>query len=172
MIAIREDYDTYQPPKWVRRTVERLLHSVAESHTIGLSAIVLTDKQERARGRRSRRNRNGITLGCYHRQWKGEPAWIELMVDKIVEDVPRPFRMCQFVNDMALGRVLHEIGRHLDDTARSIARPGEPGAIAWQTRLLRIHFRQRYWYVRPFVPVLRAVTRMVVSILRAVRPRP
>jgi hypothetical protein len=55
---------------------------------------------------------------------------------------------------VVVGRVLfHEIGHHLDATLGSVGRTGEHGAEAWEARLSRGHFRRRYGYLRPLVPV-------------------
>src|SRR5688572_1777939 len=126
----------------MRHTVERLIASLPETHCRGLGAIVLTDTHTtRSRGtRRSRASRRGTVLGTYHRPWKGEPAWIELVVDEIVKDLPRPLDRIGLVRDMTVGRVLfHEVGHHLDATVGSVGRTGEHGAEAWGRRLSRAY---------------------------------
>jgi hypothetical protein len=163
LVAIRENYQEYVAPLWVHRTVERLLGSLAEAHTRGLSAIVLTNSARltgRKGGRRSRRNRGGVTTGKYHPVWNGEAAWIELIVDEIVRSIPKPLHKLQLARDLAFGRVLfHEIGHHLHAVVGSAGREGESSAEAWQNKLSRIHLQKRYRYLRPLVPVLRVIAR-------------
>jgi Mg2+ and Co2+ transporter CorA len=75
----------------MRSTVERLLASLPDGYCQGLGAIVLTrtDIASGRKGRRSRANRKGVPLGTYHPRWNGQPAWIELMVDRLDERVLR-----------------------------------------------------------------------------------
>ncbi len=163
MIPIREDFQDYVAPRWFRRTVERLLGSLANAHTQGLSAIVLTNATRAMRrkgGRSSRRNRRGTPIGRYHHAYHGEGAWVELIVDRIVAGIPKPLLRAQVVRDLVVGHTLyHELGHHLHETIGSSARGGEPSAEAWGRRLSRLHVRKRYWYVRPFVRPIRAVVR-------------
>jgi hypothetical protein len=158
MIPIREDYDAYSPPRWVRPTVERLLACLSAGHVGGLSAVVLTDAAtaDARKTRRMRKNRRGVPLGRYHAAWSGEKAWVEIVVDRIVPTCPRHLVMFQWARDLTLAQVLfHEVGHHLDATVGAPARSGEPAAEAWRRRLTAVHFRRRYWYFRPAVPLLR-----------------
>ena len=43
MIPIRSEFRDFVEPRWIRRTVIRLLSSLPESHLRGLSVIVLTE---------------------------------------------------------------------------------------------------------------------------------
>lgn len=167
VITITEDYGGYVAPRWVRKTVERLLSSIPDEHLTGMSAVVLADgSKRRARGRRQGRRR--VAIGRYHPRWNGEPAWIELVVDRIVEDLPAPLNRLQFLRDLVVGRVLfHEVGHHLHATRRSVWRAPEPAAEEWRRRLTRIHVRQHYAYLRPILRLLSAITRA----LRARAPR-
>jgi len=164
MTTILEDYQTYTAPRWVRRTVERLVQSLAEEHLHGVSAIILTDSARirvRKDGRRPRRNRSGVVVGRYHPRSQ-EPAWIELIVDDIVLSMPKPFHRLQAARDAAFGRVLfHEVGHHLHLTVGSAGRGGESSADAWESRLSRMHMRKRYGYLRPVFPVIRIVVRVL-----------
>jgi hypothetical protein len=167
VITIREDYRTYAPPKWVRRTIERLLSSVHESHLTDLSAIVLTDVAKRKHARRSRRNRRYDSLGSYHAAWRGERAWIELVVDEIAKELPMPLDKLQLPRDLAFGRVLfHEVGHHLHITRRGIGRTGESSAEAWEIRLSRIHIGRCYGYLRPLIPLFRIARKLVAVLSR------
>jgi hypothetical protein len=161
----------------MRPTVERLLASLPKTHYRGLGAIVLTETEvarSRKGGRRSRRNRRGTALGTYHPAWQGQSAWIELVVDEIVKQLPKLLDRLPIARDMEVGRVLfHEIGHHLDATLGSIARPGEPGADAWEARLSRRYVRQRYGYLLPVARAVRFFARLarVVGKRRRKRPR-
>lgn len=156
MITVREDYRSYSAPAWVQPTIERLLRSVPESHLIGLSAVILTEAAQPSRSRRARRNRRGDALARYHRNWQGDPAWIELVVDEIVKELPRPLDRLQLARDLVFGRVLfHEIGHHLHLTSRGIGRSDELSAKAWQERLSRMHVERRYSYLRPLMRLFR-----------------
>jgi hypothetical protein len=142
---------------WIQATVQRLMASLPETHLQGLGAIVLTQTaiSRKRKGRRSRANRSGIALGKYHPSWNGQPAWIELVVDEIIKRLPKPLDRIGVARDTVVGRVLfHEIGHHLDATVGSVGRTGEHGAEVWQKRLSRRYSQRRYWYLRPFVPVL------------------
>ena len=159
--SVRSELTSETEPAWIRPTVERLLAFLPESYCHGLGAIVLTRTDISAnRARRARANRNGMALGRYHAGWKGEPAWIELVVDEIVEQIPTGMTWLQLFRDLVVGRVLfHEIGHHLDATHRSVGRTGEHGAMAWERRLSRQYVQQTYDYLRPLAPVFVAVAR-------------
>ena len=145
MVAIRENYHTYVAPRWVARTVQRLLASIPEAHLSGLSSIVLTETAAVAPARQARRNRGRQPLGRYHGAWRGDQAWIELVVDQIVADLPKPLNKLQVARDLVFGRVLfHEIGHHLHATRRGTGPSGEEGAESWGARLSRIHLTRRY----------------------------
>lgn len=132
LIVVYERYQNYSPPRWIRPTLERLLMSVPEAYGRGLAAVVLTNSEasEAHRKRpRARRNRRHDAFGSYVYAWNDEPAWIELVVDRIVEDLHPRLRWVQPFRDLLLGRVLfHEIGHHLEKTIGAEARSGEPAA--------------------------------------------
>ena len=170
MVAILSECNDYVEPHWFRRTIERLLSSLPDGYCQGLASIVLTEAvvaTARKGARKSRANRRGIPLGRYHRAWNGQPAWVELVVDEIVKQLPKPFDRVQITRDFVVGRVLfHEIGHHLDATVGSVGRTGERGAEAWEARLSRIHLRRRYGYLRPLSPVLAVFGRMARNLSR------
>jgi len=162
VIPVREEYHSYVAPRWFRSTVERLLSAVPESHLTGLAAIVLTNGMTFARDRRARRNRKRQSLGRYYVARRGEPAYIELIVDEIVKDVPAPFDRFQLPRDLTVGRVLfHEVGHHLHLTSRGVGRSNESSAELWKDRLSRMHIQRRYGYLRPFTPLLRLVRNVI-----------
>jgi hypothetical protein len=137
-------------------------------------SVVLTEYAvavTREGSRPMRRNRRGVPLGRYHRAWNTEPAWIELIVDEIVTDIPARLGWLRVTRDLAFGRVLfHEIGHHLDATAGSVGRTGENGAERWEARLSRDHFRAHYGYLRPFRPVFRLMARVARQLSRRTDP--
>jgi hypothetical protein len=165
MVPIREDFQDCIATRWLRPTVERLLRSLSSAHTHELSAILLTNSMRtmrRNRGRSSRRNRRGTPIGRYHPPCRGERGWVELIVDRIVADMPKPLLQLQLARDLVVARVLyHELGHHLDETVGPAARGGESSAEAWRRRLFRLHARKRYWYLRPFVRPIRALARIL-----------
>ena len=161
LITINENYRGYAPPHWIRRTVERLLASLPDGYQNGLSAIVLTSSAHDGHGgRRSRSNRHNEALGVYRGGAHRESASIELIVDRIVSDIPQPVRWIRLVRDIAVGRVLfHEIGHHLTEVVGPLGRNGELSAEAWRSRLSGRYFRAQYAYLRPAVPALRWIVR-------------
>ncbi len=173
MTAIRDSRKHHIPPDWIRPTVERLLRSLAPEHTAAITAIVLTDsaaigkgKTHRVGGRKYLRQE---CRGFYHAQSKKTGgAWIELVVDNIVPStVPKWFLWFQLVRDVFIAKTLyHEIGHHLDATVGAATRGGEAAAEDWRKRLSRLHFRKRYWYLRPLVVPLRAIVRVMKRVRR------
>lgn len=172
MTAIRDNCKRNVPPPWVRPTVERLLDSLAPEHTSAITAVVLSDsaaigkgKTQRVGGRKYRRHE---CRGFYHPQSKSGGAWIELVVDNIVPSAaPRWWLWFQLVRDVLIAKTLyHEVGHHLDHTVGATTRGGEIAAEDWRKRLSRIHFRKRYWYLRPLLLSLRAIVRVTRALAR------
>src|SRR2546427_4091667 len=158
MVYVREDYASYAPPRWAHPTVERLLLSLHPSHVNGLTAIVLTGSNKadaRKTGRRMRGNRRRGVVGRYHPASMASQAWIEIVVDRVVPDVPQRLTWLPSVRDFAMASVLfHEIGHHLHATVGSAVRGGELSADDWRLRLSAAHFNRRFWYLRPVLPLL------------------
>ena len=103
-------------------------------------------------------------MAAYHPAWKGEAAWIELVVDEIAKDLSKPLSNFRVLCDVVVGRVLfHEIGHHLDAVVGSVGRTGEHGAEAWRRRLLSRYLQQRHGYLR----LLRPVFRVLYAAIRA-----
>jgi hypothetical protein len=172
MPPIREDYQNYRPPAWVSRIVKQLLHSLADQHVAGLSAIVLTESAliRKGRSRRVAGKKYAMKecLGFYRRRWQGEPPAIFLIVDNIVGGKPPLCWRLPFSRDIFLGEVLfHEVGHHLNATVGSLAGGEEASAEEWERRLWRIHFRTKYWYLRPVIRPLRFVAGWLLKILRS-----
>ena len=160
MIAIHEQYRDYEPPRWVRPSIERLLASVPE-HLGGVESIVLTSSAAMEKGKTQRiAGRKYHTRDCrgfYHPAGKQGRAWIEIAVDNVIGTLSPPFN---FLRDLVLGKTLfHEIGHHLEVTVGAPARTGEAAADEWSKRLMRVHLRKRYWWLRPLMRVLKPVVR-------------
>ena len=142
--------------------MERLLLSLNPEHVGGLQSVVLTDSASIGRGKTQRvadrKYDRKACLGFYHQEWRGEPAWIQLVTDNIVAVSPAlPF---QLFRDHEVARTLyHEVGHHLHETVGSATPGGEAAAQYWYERLWRIHFRRRYWYLRSVALVLKPLVR-------------
>ena len=171
-LEITEAYRTYTPPEWFRPTVERILGGIPPKYLAGVRTLVLTDAGGMNHNRRraktlSRRKKVRIveTLGLYHRQWKGEPAWIELFADNIVPYCPSTW--WQFTRDITVGRTLaHEVGHHIHATQAPEYREREDVAEKWEGRLLFPFLMRRYWY---FFPLVVAVIRCIQWVKRLLR---
>lgn len=120
------------------------------------SRIARRSARERARiaGRKYARD---TCLGFYHSKAKGEPAWIEIVIDNIVAGWfrARPTRVMfhlPVVRDLVFADTLfHDLGHHFEHTVGAPDRGSEASAETWNKRLLRSYFRKRYWYLAPFL---------------------
>lgn len=173
MIPVYENYEGYQPPRYAHATVLKLLSKLPPRYLSGLQSVVLTNgaaigrgKTQRVAGRKYARN---SCLGFYHAKFKGEQAWIEIVVDNIIYEwfgpkMPRIMSRIPVVRNAAFASVLyHEVGHHLECTVGAPAPGGEAAAEAWKARLLRSYFRKTYWYLMPFVGVAKKVVARLVA---------
>jgi hypothetical protein len=115
-------------------------------------------------------------LGFYHPKRDGEPTWIEIVVDNIVESCFGP-RMPRFMPYIPVARNLafastlfHEVGHHLEHTIGAPAPNGEAAAEAWQKRLLRSYFFKSYWYFVPFLGIAKAIAARLGDLDASGRP--
>jgi len=164
VIPIHRNFQGYNPPRWFDRTIERLVSSLSDQHLSGLQSIVLTNSSALGKGKTRRvRGRKYQQRDCrafYHHAWHGERPWIEIVVDNVLQTVPRFALSVNLVRDVIVGKVLyHEVGHHLQKTLGSAGRGGEHSADDWATRLLRLHVKRLYWYWKPIVLVFGAVSR-------------
>ena len=135
-------------------------------HVGSLKSVILTDsgaigrdKTRRVSGRRYDRD---ACRGFYHQEWRGQPAWIQLVADNMMAGCPRALLRLQYFRDQEVAEVLyHEVGHHLHFSVGSAARGDEEAAEYWCRRLVRIHFRLRYWYLRPVFLLLRPIALLV-----------
>jgi len=164
---IVEAYKDYSPPPQVLRIVRVLLQYVPPQHLVGLKTIVLTnhdalshDNRRRKLWSRRRKVPMKRVLGSYHQAWKGNPAWIDLFVDRIIAYYmfPLMFRL-PILPYIPFGEVLyHEIGHHVHKTTRPEFQEREDVADKWEGRLTARFLRRRYWYLIPILlPIARAV---------------
>jgi hypothetical protein len=153
-IEVREFYNGYSPPRYVLGLVARLLASVPAKYTNGLDAVVLTNQSGAPRRTRlgkvtsrKRRVSQGDVCGRYHAEHQGNPAWIELYVDKLVTAVSYA-PLIPFGRTICFGKVLfHEVGHHIHATVRPEFREKEDVADDWGKKLTRNYLFRRYWYV-------------------------
>jgi len=172
MVEIVEAYKEFLPRCNARATVEQLLASVPEELLVGLWRVVLTNAAaltgKRKRGwswSRGRKARHTEVLGLYHQEWHGDPAWIELFVDRIADGVPSMVLRLELAKSVLFGRTLfHELGHHIHARQRPEHREREEVADDWQKRLGRLHIRRRH-------PIARIVLWPLVRLARLLRGR-
>ncbi len=167
MIPVYESYEGYQPPRYAHATVAKLLSKLPPHYLSGLQSVVLTNGLAIGRGKTRRvagkRYARKACPGFYHPRFKGEQAWIEIVVDNILNEwfgpkMPRLMSRIPVLRNLAFASVLyHEVGHHLEHTMGAPAPCGEAAAEAWEARLLRSYFRKSYWYLVPFVGVAKKV---------------
>jgi hypothetical protein len=162
LITICENYKEYRPPSSTRRTVEKLLSSLPERYQSGLQSVVLTNavavnlgKTGRINGKKYRRKE---CRGFYHPRQRGDPAWIEIVVDNVIADTPGMAMKVPLIREtLFAGTLFHEIGHHLDTTIGAPAPTGEAAAEAWNKRLFAQYLLKHYWYAVPILKVFRAL---------------
>jgi hypothetical protein len=109
-------------------------------------------------------------LGYYQAAWGGQPAYVELYVDKICSRLPRPFNRISLFQDLVVGQVLfHEAGHHIHYSIRPEFREKEDVADKWASKLLRSAIEQRYWYAFSLLPLARTVSFFYRTWKKAVR---
>ena len=181
MIPVYENYEGYRPPRYAHSTITKLLSKLPPQYLSGLESVVLTNgaavgrgKTRRVAGRKYARNE---CLGFYHAKFKGEQAWIEIVVDNIVASwfgpgMPRFLARIPALRNIAFASTLyHEVGHHLDHTIGAPAPGGESAAEAWNTKLVRSYFRKHYWYRVPFLGVAKAVVARLGHLDASGRPK-
>jgi hypothetical protein len=163
----------YEPPFDLRPLLSRMLRSVPSEYLAGLGSVVLTstDTLSRKRRRSTTRSRKRIVKvvqarGLYHYAWAGEPAWIEIFVDRILNGWERGWWLkLPPVQDFLFAPVLfHEIGHHIHATARPEFREREDVADKWAVKLETIYYRKERPYIRwlsrlarPFHPAIKRI---------------
>jgi hypothetical protein len=152
VVQIVEAYDAYEPPRDTTALVTDLLATVPKARLGGLARVVLTNStalrgsRKRARSRARGRKVYHATeaAGLYHQEWHGQPAWIEVFVDRVLSGVPGTLARLELVRRSMLGRTLyHELGHHLHKTQRPEHREREAVADEWSRKLMSTHWRDR-----------------------------
>lgn len=175
-IDICESYKDFSPPSWVLGSVTRLIDGVPEKYLSGLHSVILTDADGLNHGRRrqktlSRKRKVSIIecRGLYHQKWQGNPATIELFIDKIIYRFPVPVLKVPLFQDMLLAEVLyHELGHHIHKTQKPEHREREAVAEEWQKKLGRLYFRQKYKWIKPFRIILKPIVAFLLKIVRLI----
>lgn len=177
MVEVIEHYRDFKPPCDAKAIVEGLLGSVPSELLTGLRSVVLTNAAalsgQRKRGyswsRGKKARHSSEVLGLYHQEWKGDLAWIELFVDKILEARPAWMLHFQLLRDFGFGSVLyHELGHHIHATAKPEHREVETVADEWQARFLRGHAKRRH----PLAgTVLRWTAPLLLPVIERIRKR-
>jgi hypothetical protein len=173
MVEVVEAYRDYALSCDARAAVEELLRSVPDEHLGGLWRIVLTNSAALTGKRRrswswwrGRKARHVDVRGLYHQEWRGDPAWVELFVDKIVEGTPPVVLRLPLVRSSLFASVLyHELGHHIHARQRPEHREREVVADDWQARLGRAHIRRRH-------PIARVVLWPAIRLARIFLQRP
>lgn len=159
MVRIVESYRDWAPPIDASRVVSRLLAGTEERYKVGLATVVLTnssglshDRRRQKTWSRGRKVLIAKSRGLYHQAWNNDPAWVEILVDNALRDVPPWLLKLPLLQDAIVGEVLfHEIGHHLHATQPPEHREPEDIAERWQKRLWRRYMRRRYLYLIPIL---------------------
>ncbi len=117
------------------------------------------------------------SMASYQHAWKGQQAWIRVLVDNVLADIPRWALRLPAVPTVCLAMVLyHEVGHHIHATSRPEHREREDVADQWSKRLTRRLVLQRYWYLAPplalLIPPLRWLVRRRLRATRGRSVRP
>jgi hypothetical protein len=172
--TVVESYRGYSPALDVRTLTESLPGDVPPRLLAGLHEVLLTNSgglsHDRRRARtwsRGRKVHVADVRGLYHQAWHGHPAWIEIFVDRIFQDVPGWVLRVPPIRDVLLGEVLyHEIGHHAHHTVEREYREREAVAEDWARHLVRARIRRRYpWLYHP-VNILMRLARTLAAAAR------
>lgn len=158
-IQVKEVYRNYAPPLDASALVHRLLRTVPDKYLKGLDCVVLMNlgglsRKDRV-GRTWSRNRRvdkSYILGRYHHKTRNSLPYIELRVDKIVDELRGNFLWLPFLKEIVFGHVLfHELGHHIHSTIRPEYKDKEDVADKWAGKLNANFILKRYWYARPII---------------------
>jgi hypothetical protein len=172
MVDIVEAYRDFAVPCDARTSVAELLDTVSSERLVGLGQVVLTNSaalsgaRKRARSRsRGRKARHSEVAGLYHGAWRGQPAWIEIFVDKSLAGPPRWLLKVRLLRNLLLADTLfHELGHHIHKVQRPEHREQEDVADDWGRRLSREYVRREH-------PIAWAILRPVARLVRWWRQR-
>lgn len=154
-IEIREEYRDYSPPMDATAVIRELIDHIQGKYLTGLKYISLTNflgqPQKRHREKvksRKRKIKIANSYGMYHGNPKGQikKAWIEILVDNILNECPPELLKNPFFSDLVLGKTLyHEVGHHIHRTMRPWRRK-EPEDIAdeWRGKFTLSFIKEKY----------------------------
>ncbi len=171
-IEIKENYRNYVPPASIVATVTRLIDGISSDYLAGIKTIVLTNFEALNHNRRRQKNKSKgkkvavkYSRGRYYHKYKGDPAWIELFVEKMLpNDVSKIILCIPFVCDMFVSDVLfHEIGHHIHAIRAPEHKEPEDVAEKWKKKLTKEYFTRKYWYV---LPILRPLWNIIAGIIK------
>ena len=172
-VKIREAYEVYKPSFPVAKTVRKMLLGIPQKYLNGIGTVVVRDyesynrkrKRQKYRGKKEKLKLNECR-GFYHAACGGEPAWIELIIDKIIPDGQRMVWKIPFIREMRISQALyHEIGHHLHETVAPEYKEKENVADEWERKLSYYYFYHRYgyilvplsWLARPFKKTIKKI---------------
>jgi len=169
-VIIKVVYRDYQPPVDAERVIRHLIQLTSPEYLAGLRSVIIRNSgslnhQRRRSKTRSRRRKVAVRKcgGLYHERWKGEPAWIEIFADNILNDWPKVLLWLPLIRDMVIAYVLfHEIGHHVHRTRAPEHREKEDVADKWRNRLMGAYLKKKYWYLFPFLVVASRLVGLVV----------
>jgi hypothetical protein len=165
MVEIRENYKDFEPPRAALKAIKRFIHHTPEKYFAGLHSISLTNADALNRKlRRQKTKSRGKTVslnnssGWYVEKWNNEPAYIVLLIDKILDGYPLWALKINLIADVALsGTFFHELGHHVHKTRAPEHLEREDVADKWKRRLSRKFFWKKHWYflvlIMPFKPL-------------------
>ena len=128
-----------------------------------LQSIVLTKTAALSRERKRKRSSSGASIpfvgGLYTQTWKGQPAYIEIFVDNILNSGSWYDLRVPIMRKRMFAKVLyHEIGHHVQVISNSKLVQKEAFADKYAACLGKCFSQQRYRYLRPFLlPLINAI---------------
>jgi len=175
-VEVVEAYKNYTPPIDALKVTQLLLRYVPQDYQRELESIVLTNTDALSRERRRSKVQSGSRVtevrGLYYEPWNGRPARIEIFVDKALLNCT-PWEMkFSVIKQFVLSDVLyHEIGHHMQFLeGKSTGRQREKLAEQYERKLYDRFFQQRYWYLWPFIAILRWVRKAFMRLIRNFLP--
>jgi hypothetical protein len=174
-IPIYENYGAYKPRIEARKIIENLLSSIDPDYLRGLGSIVLSSQRDLSRvGRRKKFLSRGRkipsldVLAYYGPHYRGNPAFIEIYVDRILAFYPALFLQLPMMGFILIGKIFfHELGHHLHNTSHPEFKEKEDVADEWSKKLMKSAFLRRYRYA---VPILRPIYKAIVFAARKIAP--
>ena len=163
MIKIEENYKEYIPHPKIKKSIKRMISNVPQKRLLGIHVIILTNtkalnNKKRRQKTKSRKRKVALNkcLGWYIQKWDKNPAYIELLIDNIFENIPKWFYYSDFLVDIVLSStVYHEIGHHIHYTQAPEFNEREDVAEKWKKKLSKKYFTRKYWYiVYPIKPII------------------